>query len=1321
MKKLHFLSALFLLVYLQGFAQVDTLNDEFNDSQTQSDWLRINETEGWNADQLETFDINTTEADHLVMIPYTTVWFEDYRGPMVYKTVSGDFMFTTEVEISNRTGTGVPESEFSLAGVMLRTPREISNGAEDWTSGGENYVFLSLGFASNNSSYCGGCPAPHLEVKTTTSGNSILRIASAESQRMVLRVLRLGNYIILMRGVPGGDFVVHQRYNRSDFPEEIQVGLVTYTDWPNASSYTPEFHNSHTLNANLNPDLSYHPDLRASFDYARFREISMPETWSGLDLTNSDLVPDVELLALGEIEISSTPCSYLAYESFEYDYQTPLHGLVNGNGWGSSWIVQNDNTDVPGYHIDTTNAPAYSNVPTFGNFLRGGSAYLSVGRALDISPNGPFANYLKDNGILGADSTTLWISSILRKDQASLAPVIAELHNTNVIWNASSPGRIGFGYFGSESNENGIPHWSLRINDSVYITNVPVVVGEATFIVMRMNFDATNGHQIDVFINPNPEDNIPAAPSLTITTQELVEFYALRLLLGNTPNDGGAIDEIRLATSYTCVVSNDSVVINEPPIAVIEASPSSGSVPLIVHFDGSSSTDDSGIERYEWNFGDGNTAEGMNVTHTYTTLGQFTAYLIVSDSMGLADTQSVNITVTDSLSSFPCLSAIRMNTMADCEGQNGSFRLFPGDADSVRLEDQFGNYVAPTTIGGQWDFNDLTAGIYQLTLTSTAGCAQNYDVHIPIDSTQCPDWQPDTCGLDFGVNLSDLAYWNRERPFKDLFKGSGHLISYNSVGESPWNTNVVSEILLDENGYPLELPSQTSIGPQNVRIALSADGYIPIGNYILLYDGTGNIDFFGGPVNHESHGRMEITVSYTGNVWINITESQLGDHIRNIRIIRPEHENNYEIQPFYERFLERLEPFSTIRFMDWQHTNNSPNQYWVNRASSTYRTQAVEEGVAYEYIAQLCNIAQKDAWICVPHAATNNYIRQMAQFFRDNLDPQLNIYLEYSNEVWNWQFEQAHWNDENRPAHLSYPRAYTERALNVFSIWHEEFGVERERVQRVLGTQVAWPWIGQEVLGQAGNDSFDYFSPTWYFGYYTPCYEALVAGDSLTTSVDIINCARDIFRQYFNEGIRQANMDAALYGKSLVYYEGGQHMTSNPRQEPFQDSLYAAQIHPLMYDLYQEVMDSLRLLNSELAIAFTLASRRESVHGSWGHLEDIDQDFSQIPAPKYQALLDNICGQDSIPTVEVPRKVNHGGNESVINLYPNPARSQLIVECETCNEDIQVRILDINGRKMKVLRGPSHQSIDIRSLAKGLYFLQIVNKQKTITKKFVKH
>ncbi|MFC4068822.1 PQQ-dependent sugar dehydrogenase [Actinoplanes subglobosus] len=89
---------------------------------------------------------------------------------------------------------------------------------------------------------------------------------------------------------------------------------------------------------------------------------------------------------------------------------------------------------------------------------------------------------------------------------------------------------------------------------------------------------------------------------------------------------------------------------NQPPTAVIDASPTQGPAPLTVTFNGTGSTDpdpaDDGRLRYAWDFtGDGVTdSTAATATYTYTTAGSYTARLTVTDTLDATHTSTIGIT-----------------------------------------------------------------------------------------------------------------------------------------------------------------------------------------------------------------------------------------------------------------------------------------------------------------------------------------------------------------------------------------------------------------------------------------------------------------------------------------------------------------------------------------------------------------------------------------------------------------------------------------------------------------------------------------------------
>src|SRR5436309_7180336 len=87
-------------------------------------------------------------------------------------------------------------------------------------------------------------------------------------------------------------------------------------------------------------------------------------------------------------------------------------------------------------------------------------------------------------------------------------------------------------------------------------------------------------------------------------------------------------------------------VANRPPVA--NAGPDqTGAVGSPVTFNGAGSSDpDGAITAYAWTFGDGASASGASVTHSYAAGGTYTATLTVTDNRGAQGTDSALVTVT---------------------------------------------------------------------------------------------------------------------------------------------------------------------------------------------------------------------------------------------------------------------------------------------------------------------------------------------------------------------------------------------------------------------------------------------------------------------------------------------------------------------------------------------------------------------------------------------------------------------------------------------------------------------------------------------------
>ncbi|MDP9175832.1 MAG: fibronectin type III domain-containing protein, partial [Planctomycetota bacterium] len=172
----------------------------------------------------------------------------------------------------------------------------------------------------------------------------------------------------------------------------------------------------------------------------------------------------------------------------------------------------------------------------------------------------------------------------------------------------------------------------------------------------------------------------------------------------------------------------------------------------------------------------------------------------------------------------------------------------------------------------------------------------------------------------------------------------------------------------------------------------------------------------------------DITVGTSGSLSMSVANT--GGGATNIQLIRPGYNplNPPVFTTNYLNFMQSLHP-RILRFMNWLSTNDNPVQTWAQRALPSDPTQTGMlpllsfngsnngrsfKGIAWEYAIMLANDLHTDMWINIPAEADDNYIQQLASLIKNGdtvngvnyagLNPDLNVYIEYSNEAWNAGF-----------------------------------------------------------------------------------------------------------------------------------------------------------------------------------------------------------------------------------------------------------------------------------------------------------------------------
>lgn len=225
----------------------EAFRSDFSSSQELQSWQQLN-VKGW----VEKFRKLEVKEGSLIIEPKAAGWFEDMIGGHVYREVSGDFMITTRLNVTGTNST-LPQTEFSLAGLMVRAPRDLT--AENWQRGKENWMFLSVGTAT---------PAgtPQLEIKTTQNSQSVLKIMNDEPGPQELRIVRSTNIFYLLQRPVGGEWKIVDEFIRPDLPQKLWVGVTAYADWGSSAKIYPDFETNNVQGAPTD-----NADLRAAFDF----------------------------------------------------------------------------------------------------------------------------------------------------------------------------------------------------------------------------------------------------------------------------------------------------------------------------------------------------------------------------------------------------------------------------------------------------------------------------------------------------------------------------------------------------------------------------------------------------------------------------------------------------------------------------------------------------------------------------------------------------------------------------------------------------------------------------------------------------------------------------------------------------------------------------------------------------------------------------------------------------------------------------------------------------------------------------------------------
>jgi len=492
--------------------------------------------------------------------------------------------------------------------------------------------------------------------------------------------------------------------------------------------------------------------------------------------------------------------------------------------------------------------------------------------------------------------------------------------------------------------------------------------------------------------------------------------------------------------------------------------------------------------------------------------------------------------------------------------------------------------------------------------------------------------KPNDCVSDLaGINLDGVADWGRELSYVDVFRRSRGWVSHEFTSYE-WSTG--EEVVLDEHGYPTHLAVNQKVGSMMMR-DLEAHGIS--GTYTILYDGDGIVTPAMSDVRAfrrvgPGYIEADVELSTNGNngLEVVIERTNPDDPVRNIRVITPGFLDRFEQFPFHPTLPLSLQQFKTVRFMNWQMANSDQIRTWDARQTREWRSvnQADADGrvsgVPLEDMILLANMAGVNPYFTMPFSADDDYITQFATMVRDNLRPDVKIYIEWANEPWaeahiggTWAGQKgaelglgeegnAWWGGAANEVRLCYVGLRTNQ---VADIWESVFG-SRERLVVAVQGQYGWDITSGKLLdcGDA-HEGIDVLALGPYFGAYDRTNASQTLDHLLEIDLPVVlDALPDILAPHI--------AFAQQYGVGLITYESGYGDVGDGTSG---DLAIQAARDPRMRDIYVRYHEVLEDAGMSMIAQFTSVSQYGQ-YGSWGLRESTDQDPTS--APKYMGLMD---------------------------------------------------------------------------------------------------
>jgi hypothetical protein len=303
--------------------------------------------------------------------------------------------------------------------------------------------------------------------------------------------------------------------------------------------------------------------------------------------------------------------------------------------------------------------------------------------------------------------------------------------------------------------------------------------------------------------------------------------------------------------------------------------------------------------------------------------------------------------------------------------------------------------------------------------------------------------------------------------------------------------------------------------------------------------------------------------------------------------------------PWRADFLAELAPYSVLRFMDWNLINeaSNPQADWQGRKK---KEEAQNSPVAFEWQIDLCNRTKKDYWLNIPWQADASYVANLASLVHSKLDPELRVYVEWANEVWNGAFPTADYAKQrgqslNLPGDDKAASYQVQQSVQGFAAFEAIFGKGSPRLVKVLAGMAAWTGPCEAQMSALTNSTInpDGIKPDVY----------AIAPYLMGTSMQELNGSLATVSTWVKNSVtcaKAANL-------KVISYEGG--------TDSWAGNCNALQVDPGMRTLYSAYLDT--LADAGMTGPFVQYTHSGSC---WGL--KVKTGDSMTAAPKYAGLLD---------------------------------------------------------------------------------------------------